>query len=241
MPIVTLDEVLQRYGNVLDIMTKDRTLTIGVDGTDNFRDYKYIPDLRDEVTIDTPLTDYPRGSTYTIYYLGHPNVEGFPGNAGLLFTMKASNSYNYQDFIPLRSTKAYRRVWLESQSRWTEFELYIGENFDSEVTATKVGDWEGTIKLRKNDSNNLVQMHGRIIVGTQITPNQTLFEIPLDYTHNDTTIIDGFTIVPAFNHTKLKPIYLFITNLGHIRLAYDSDIDVGDSIRINYLYKVTRL
>jgi peptidoglycan/xylan/chitin deacetylase (PgdA/CDA1 family) len=229
--IVTLDEALTQYSNVLDIETPTGSIVLGNDGTGNLKDYVQYNGLAYEVTIDSPITDYPMGKSLTYFTLSNTNVVGFPTGAGVLETTRPSDDYSFQDFIPYRKDEVWRRRWDNVNKVWTTFlkAPTVEYSHNAPTEAELLSDWTGSFKYSKT-VDNVIHLRGTLTAGT-VLRNHEVLTIPSLYN-------SSYTCIDAFNHSKQRKVEFYLTNTGALRLTDVTNIATGDSIRFNSLYRI---
>jgi len=228
--IVSLEEALLVYGNIVDYNTPLGNVRLGVDGTGNLKDYVFSRDLGFQVDINTPLSAFQSGRSMTYYDLGHPNVEGFPSSGGVLETMKASSNHGYQTWFPYRGVGFRRRWWDNVQNEWKDFERFepVPFNKTNNLPVNMAGDWTGQLRFSR-DQLGYIHLRGIVRPGT-ISPNYTIGTVSYGYR------LYAGGLLSAYNHTRYKRVDFYMTTTGEIRLIDVDNLAEGDSIRFNSLY-----
>lgn len=144
----TVREALDDYENLIDIDNKYQDIKLGADGETGDRDLTYMVRLRNYVTNTTPLSEYPKGTSTTLFTYGHPNVAEFPENEGLLTTYNYSPTYNYQIFFNEKNQNEWIRT--SSGDVWSDWKLntnvgLLGHNAISVETLPKDYPYKVTI------------------------------------------------------------------------------------------------
>ena len=232
----TIKNALNTVGNIVDIPSKTGLITLGVDGVGTLKDYVNSYTLREYVTINSPISDFPIGKSATYYYGGHLNGGGFPtATSGILETYRGSDDYNYQDYIPYQTIDVYRRFWNDNTKVWSLFKLVITTipAKPTPINLTLTGGWTGTMSYLKNTPTNLVSLVANITAGSSALTQSAIATLPFGFKPSQ------IKSVLAWNHTQQKIITGFVISNGgaiDIKGAVDGTIIIGDSIRIDVVF-----
>lgn len=228
LEISNVHNAINRLGNIIDIDAETYNYQLGSDGT------IIPPSILKNYVInhETPLTKFPRGKTYTIFYVSHPSNEHLPGTGiGLLETLNASQNYNYQKFLDYQTKKEYVRYWGDE---WTDWEAKDDLLKEKSIEVELLNDWSGELVVKKNELG-LVMVNGNLIAGRSVR-TLPIFKMPYGYRSGL-----YYPVFNVFNHTKNKAMAgaLYQSSDGSISISEKEYFDEGDSVRISFNFVTT--
>lgn len=120
MPIMTLNDAMNHFDNIVDAGELNKNTRISADGS--FRSLD-VPALfsNDPVDFYKPANKYELNKV-TTQQISHQNSDGFPtGTAGTLITsVIRAYDWAYQLYNPIFNNSVYKRVW--KSNGWTDFQ-----------------------------------------------------------------------------------------------------------------------